>query len=420
MNGDGSGAQVVSWQLEHPAAAKNAAYAGIAAHTIGAKGCLADSTACGPDGESGRGLFFSDVVSSTEWLGLVGAHVNAGTDYPRYLYLTNPNFLPAGAYTDLAYSDLGGSAPTSATNATSAVAFHNQLYVGFQSPGGPVLEAVSAMPSLPGSGASASEMGASIMLGIGGTSTAMIDSMAVFGPPLGDTLYLANANGFTRTSTPSPSQCTAGLLGLGILGTCGDWVDATPNAFDYTVSPSFTTTKTSDLEPADRAVPAMASYGGRLFAARNATAGPQLWACTPSSGTQCSPGDWSLVAGNNVGNPHLTQFNDPSNNAITLLAATSQHLYVGFNNLTRGVVVYRAASTAATDISDFHGRLDGPAVGGSCTGAGTACPGFGGDGLGLGATRIFDGKVFNLSAAENLYLAVGTGTSPVSIYRATR
>jgi hypothetical protein len=317
--------------------------------------------------------------------------VNPGTDYPRYLYLTNPTFPVAGVYTDFAYSDLGGSVPTSATNATSAVVFHDHLYVGFQSSGGPVLEALGSMPSLPGSAASATDMGASIMPGIGGTSTAMIDSMAVF-------------------------------------GSCNDWVDSTPSAVAYTLKASLPTTRTSDLEPADRAIPAMATFNGRLFVARNTTAGPQLWSCTPSSGTQCSRGDWSLVAANTVGDTLLTQFNDSDNAAITLLAATSQHLYVGFNNATRGVVVYRAASPpaptnpAALDISQFRGRLDGPAVDPTCRGPGTACPGFGGDGLGLGAvtTRIFDGKVFNLSGAENLYVAAGDGTGPVRIFRATR
>jgi hypothetical protein len=425
MNGDGSGAQIVSWQLEHPAAAKNGSYAGTAAHTIGAKGCSSGGPLCGPDNESGRGLFFSTSFSGTEWLGLVGAHVNTGTDYPRYLYLTNPTFQPVGIYTDLAYSDLGGSAPTGATNATSAVVFQNQLYVGFQSSGGPVLETVSTMPSLPGSAASAGDMGASNMPGIGGTSTGLIDSMAVFGSSPGDTLYLANANGFARMSNPSPSQCTSGII-LGILASCADWSDSTPSAAAYTGKTSLKTTLTSDLEPADRAIPAMVSFNGRLFAARNTTAGPQLWACTPSSGTQCNPRDWSLVAANTVGVAQLTQFNDPANTAITLLAATSQHLYVGFNNPTRGAVIYRAvlpsppANPAALNISQFHGHLDGPAVDPTCTGPGTACPGFGGDGLGIGATRIFDGKVFNLSGAENLYVAAGTGTTPVRVFRATR
>jgi hypothetical protein len=246
----------------------------------------------------------------------------------------------------------------------------------------------------------------------------MIDSMAVFGPSTGDTLYLANANGFTRTSTTAPLQCTSGLLGLGILGNCGAWQDATPSALAYTVKPSLATTKTSDLEPADRAVPAMAVFGGRLFAARNTAVGPQLWSCNPATGTQCSPGEWSLVAANTVGDAQLTQFNDGSNAAITLLAATSQHLYVGFNNAPRGAVIYRASSLATLDASQFQGRLGGAAV--DCTGAGTSCPGFGGDGLGIGATRIFDGKVFNLSGAENLYVAAGTGTTPVRVVRATR
>jgi hypothetical protein len=41
---------------------------------------------------------------------------------------------------------------------------------------------------------------------------------------------------------------------------------------------------------------------------------------------------------------------------MTLLAATSQHLYVGFNNSVRGVVLYRTANTLAASITDFSGR----------------------------------------------------------------
>jgi hypothetical protein len=424
MNADASGLSVVPWQLERAPVANNTAYTGPA-HTIGSLGCAANSTACGPDNESGRGLFFSAFVSNTEWLGLTGAHVNTGADYARYLYLTKPGFAPAaGGYTDLAYSDLGSAAPTSGTNATSATVFHNQLYVGFQTSSGPVLEAVSAMPSLPGTGAAATDMGASIMPGIKGTGTAMIDSMAVFGPSPGDSLYLANAKGFTRTSNPTPGACTSGLLGLGLLGaSCGDWTDATPTDVAYTAKPAIATSKTSDLEPADRAVPAMAVFNGSLYAARNTATGPQLWSCSLPSGTQCSPSNWSLAVPNTAGDLQLTQFNDPNNSAITLLAATSQHLYVGFNNATRGVVIYRATTpvaASAVSSADFHGRLDGPAMGASCALASGACEGFGHDGLGIGAKRIFDGKVFNLAGADYLYLAAGDGTSPVRIYRAAR
>src|SRR5260370_6712853 len=87
------------------------------------------------------------------------------------------------------------------------------------------------------------------------------------------------------------------------------------------------------LEPYQRAIPGIVPFGGRLFAARNTTTGPQLWACTPSIGgdpLQCEPGEWSLFVPNTVGDLKLTPLNG-SHTAITLLAATSAHLYVGYD-----------------------------------------------------------------------------------------
>ena len=48
--------------------------------------------------------------------------------------------------------------------------------------------------------------------------------------------------------------------------------------------------------------------------------------------TQCDPGDWSLIAANSSGDTQLSQFNNPNNTHISLLAATQTHLYVGFDN----------------------------------------------------------------------------------------
>ena len=178
---------------------------------------------------------------------------------------------------------------------------------------------------------------------------------------------------------------------------------------------SLASSKASDLEPADRAVPSMVTFGGHLFAARNTTTGPQLWSCDPTrtgDTAQCDPGDWSLVAPNTSGDTRLTQFNDATNAAVTLLAATPQHLFVGFNNSSRGIVVYRTSNAAAATTADFTGRQACAASGGS------GCHGLGGDGLGRGLTRIFDGKALNFAGADFLYLAAGTGTSPVRIYRA--
>ncbi|MFL5365539.1 MAG: hypothetical protein ACJ781_08700 [Myxococcales bacterium] len=403
MNGDGSSAQVVSWLLERSADASNGAYTGSPAQTIGAIGCAVNTAGCGPNNESGGGLFFSALVSGMEWLGLTGGYPAGATDSSRFVYLTASGFpLATGGVTDFAYSDLGSASPATATDVTSAVVFHDRLYLGFEDAGGPALASVVTMPALPGAAASAADLGAQIMPGIGGSGSGMIDSMAVLGL---DTLYLANANGFAMTSNPAPSQCTAAA--------CSDWADATPNAPAFQGKPAITTGKTSNLQPADRAVPAMASFGGRLFAARNTVDGPQLWSCAPSSATQCTPGDWSLVAPNGSGDAMLTQFNDPSNSAVTLLAATSQHLYVGFDNGS-GVVLYRTSNPGALSISDFTGRFDA-----SCPAIGT-CQGFGGNGLGSGATRIFDGKALTISGTEGVYAAAGDGTSPVQIFGVVR
>jgi hypothetical protein len=416
MNADGSGAQPVPWQIEHSTAASNTVYRNALAHTIGYKGCTSNTAGCGPDNESGRALFFHGIVGGTEWLGLAGAHVNSGTDYARFVYFTNGTFpLATGGYTDFAYTDLSSQLSSSTSALTSAAVFHNRVYLGFSdgSASSPVLEALSTMPSLPGSAPSSglADMGATNMPGVGGGT--MIDSMAVFGTSPNDALYLANANGFTRTTTTNPSQCGTILI---ILSNCSDWTDATPNAVAYATKVALATTKASDLEPADRAVAAFASFGGRLYAARNTMTGPQLWSCAPArsgSTAQCDPGDWSLVAANTSGDTQLTQFNDSNNAAVTLLAATSQHLYVGFNNSVRGVVLYRTANAAASSVSDFTGRF-------GCTANGSSCPGIGGDGLSAGVTRLFDGRALTFAGTDYLYLAAGTGASPVRIYRAIR
>ena len=74
------------------------------------------------------------------------------------------------------------------------------------------------------------------------------------------------------------------------------------------------------------------------------------------------------------------------------------------------MVVYPTANPAAAGVSDFTGRL-------GCAATGNGCPGLGRDGLGDGMTRIYDGKAFGFGGTDHLYLAVGTGTSPVRIYR---
>src|SRR5205085_3137391 len=115
MDPDGSNPEALSWQLEHDSAARNTAWAGVPATTIGSKGCTANKAGCGPDNESGRGLFFSGVVAGTEWLGLAGAHANSGSDYARFVYLSSTQFPASSAGgKHFAYVDLVNDIPSSA------------------------------------------------------------------------------------------------------------------------------------------------------------------------------------------------------------------------------------------------------------------------------------------------------------------
>src|SRR5207302_795742 len=90
-------------------------------------------------------------------------------------------------------------------------------------------------------------------------------------------------------------------------------------------------------------IDAMISFNGRLYVARNTTAGPHLWVCSPGSDLACDPGDWSLLAANDARDQQLTQFDDPGVSAVSLLATTSTHLYVGFDG-SAGLTLFRSLS----------------------------------------------------------------------------
>src|SRR5207248_2424704 len=120
----------------------------------------------------------------------------------------------------------------------------------------------------------------------------------------------AGNNGGIVRSVGSPTPCAA--------PGCSNWANATPSAAAWGGKTPVTVDNKvlGTLEPAQRAVPGLVTFGGRLFAARNTTAGPQLWSCNPALGAnaqQCEPGDWSLVAANSSGDAQLTQFNDAGN-----------------------------------------------------------------------------------------------------------
>jgi hypothetical protein len=157
----------------------------------------------------------------------------------------------------------------------------------------------------------------------------------------------------------------------------------------------------------------MAAFGGQLFVARNTTAGPQLWSCTPATSgvaNQCDPGDWSLIARNSTGDTNLTQLDDPSLTSITMLVATSEYLYVGYDSAS-GVQVFRTSASSPTTASAFEG-----ADGCSAAAHPVSCGAYGGAGLGIaGATRILDAKALTFGASTAVWMTIGNGTGPLSL-----
>jgi len=372
--------------------------------SLGFTGCMRNTAQCGPDNEDGRGMYGSGIIAGTPWLIASGsvsggnlAHVYATSDT-----MTAPDF-------DYIYvqNQLGGE-----VQGTSAMAvFHDRIYLGLPSAKAnrPFLLVINTTPHTPGlvaTNTNAVNLQSTKMPGLGASGSPknnapaqLIDAFGVFN----DRLYLGNNGGWMRTTTNAPGSYQSSP---------SDWAVTTPSAAAYGAKTSVTTSKLADLLPADRALPQWAVLNGKLYAARNTTAGPQIWACTPGADLACDPGDWALIAPNTSGDSQLSQFNDPNNASVSLLVATPSHLYVGYDDATDGVRLYRSSTTVPLALSDFKGQ------GGCSASAGSAsCPGLGGNGLGAGVTRIFDGRALSYGGADFLYLTAGTGTGGVTVFR---
>ena len=373
--------------------------------SLGFTGCTPNTAQCGPDNEDGRGVYGSGLIAGTPWLIASGSisggglsHIYATTDN-----MTAPNFDFIG---------IRGQVDPDVQGTSAMIVFRDRVYLGFPSnhPLRPLFAVVKVMPPTPGydaqSAADVEDLTSTNMpfLGAKGSpanaaAAQMIDAFAVFN----DRLYLGNNGGWMRSTNNAPGSYQ--LLP-------GDWAVSTPSAAAYSAKTSVTTAKLSDLLPSDRALPQMAVLGGKLYAARNTTVGPQVWACTPGAGLVCDPANWSLFVPNSKGDKRLSQFNDTNNSSISLLVATPLHLYVGFDDTIDGLRLYRSTTTTPSTPADFRGK------GGCSAAAGAAaCPGLGGNGFGVGVTRIFDSRALNYGGADYLYLTAGTGTTAVRVFR---
>ncbi len=378
-------------------------------------GCPANTVnGCGPDNEDGRGLLASVQFAGDEWL-VVGGARSAGN--LEYVYMTRSTTSPlAFSYVDLS-AVLG--AATRGFSAALATSDGARLYLGFPDNGGnrPYGLFLQHAPSSPGLdavlGSDLRDLGLhevydkKVITGAGeafaSTGISLVDAIA----EAGGRIYFFNDVGCAVSTTPTPLSKD-------------DFVNCSPTAgLAYAQPQSIEPVKQYDLEPHERAWPAATAWNGRLYAIRNTTTGPQLWSCDPSGGADpavCDRDDWRLVAADGT---LRTRFGHPDATAATLLLATPTHLYVGLDDATTGLHLFRTGVPVPTVATDFSGK-------GGCVAGSADCEGIGGDGFGLGvtpalspvATRIFDAKAIPLpSGGYEVVVSVGNGSNAVRIVR---
>jgi hypothetical protein len=368
MSYDGTSPEAVQYALQtDPAGVKNAVSPLPPAFpSLGYTGCALDTLQCGPDDENGRGLLTSLVLNGKEWLFAAGSRQ---TSILKHVYLT----------TDVTASPqlpfLGINPPGGTRGSTAAAAMGSSLYLGLADGGGtgnPVLLKMTGFPADSTQPINPTITNALLPATLHSQGTGLIDSLIVFDARL----YAANDGG-----------C---VLYDGVT-----WAVCTPSKTAWSIKTPITTSKTSDFVPADKAVPQMAAFNGWLYMARNTTSGPQIWACNPN-GVVCNTFDWSIVPNQSL-DPTLTQMDNSALSTISLLVATSQHLYVGYDSAS-GAQLYRSNTGTPVNTDDF-------------TSVAAA-------GLNAGLTQILDGQALSTSSKEFLYLVARAGSGPAQVYRA--
>ena len=234
--------------------------------------------------------------------------------------------------------------------------------------------------------------------------------------------------GIIRSTNNDPAGCSAS-------DTCANWVDITPNSAKFKQYFTIVLLKLSDLIQAERPVPGFESFHSKLYMIRNACttrlqnrscnnaapceddvvcpAGneiPQVWKCDPTNSgvdttnpTTCESGEWSLVAEN--GSSGKTNMNVDTNKKVSLLVKNGSQLYVGYDNATLGIQMWRTKSgvTDPTSESDFEQ--------------------IGGNGLGdtLNNLELYSAVSLEQSGSYYLYVSAGRpGTTPVQPLRVYR
>lgn len=364
--------------------------------SLGWAQCTADTLECGPDNEDGRGFFRTGTIAGTPWLVAGGARSAGDLDY---VYVTTDT----DDVLDFRYVDLASFLGPQTRGFSAAHVFNDRVFLGYPDTGGmrPYFLSLDVTPNAPGLDATATEatdLDGNAFPGFATGNPAMIDAIDDFGGHL----YVANQNGCYYSMTNNP-----------VIYTATDWGSCTPTDPAWAAKTPIAATKTADIEPRDRAVPAFAEFDGRFFMGRNTTTGPQLFICDPGltgDATACEGDDWALVAPDPAGDTQRTSFNNPDNAFLSLLLATPNYLLVGFDN-PQGIVVFRTSVNEPTR-ADFTGEN-------GCVAAAhpSGCQGWGGNGFGRASnTQFFDARVIPVGTGPSIFATTGDGVGALRLY----
>ncbi len=294
----------------------------------------------GPDSETGIDSFASGTIDGTEYL-FIGPAKSSGD--LNYLYYTS------GSSTSLEfnYIDISGTLNPNTCGTESLIVYNNKLYAGYADNGSnrPMLVKISgvASPSITNTQArNMPRIGCNAASYANTASSVGIDFLREFNGLLfganGGAASSGHDGGIVSSTNNDPGNYN---------GSPTDWnTTLTPaGTTEWDAGFSIELTKMNGLTPADRAFPAADVFNGVLYIARNTTIGLQIWAYNGSA--------FSLVAG---GATYLSNMGHSSNTGITLLAVNGDRLYVGYDNATDGIRIYRTVSgvTAPSSQSDFE------------------------------------------------------------------
>jgi hypothetical protein len=232
---------------------------------------------------------------------------------------------------------------------------------------------------------------------------------------VGDSTYLANNGGLIYVDT-SKFLTGAKPNNVGHWSTNFSPALSTPNHADFTGTslrmPDSNATTGGGLgkvRPGEKAFPYLVLYKGKLYLARNVgtvadgkvNLRGEVWTCTPNDSGQCAPAAWTrIITGSET---DLTA----GSNAISMLIANGNNLYVGFDNPTNGLEVYRYASTLVKPNPDPT----------STTMSGVSWIKQGTNGLGSGSKYIINSvSLYDTGTVKNyLYIVVGNGLGSSAI-----